>query len=321
MTKTAITMSTSRPSALNPIAEEPYLLCWNCSSMLAPLSALSTIACPLCKAVTPFEDGIWRTLSPQHAASFERFITDYEFIRSAEGRGSPDAAYYRTLPLAPASHPLAAQWKIRARTFQYLTRHVLPHAPQKVLDLGAGNAWLSHRLALLGHHPVAVDLLTNAQDGLGAAAHYPVSFPRVQAALDHLPFPNASFGLAIFNASFHYAEDLRRTLAEALRCTCPGGLIVIADTPWYAQESSGLRMVEEKHRHFLATYGFSSNALHSQEFLTPDRLATLAKDLHLTWSIHKPSYGLAWSLRPLRASLKGQRPPSQFHVFVAEVPA
>jgi hypothetical protein len=41
-------------------------------------------------------------------------------------------------------------------------------------------------------HPIAVDLLTNDQDGLGAAEHFkqrlPLSFPRFQAELDNLPF-------------------------------------------------------------------------------------------------------------------------------------
>ena len=39
----------------------------------------------------------------------------------------------------------------------------------RILDLGAGNGWMSYRLALQGHLPIAVDLLTNDRDGLGAA--------------------------------------------------------------------------------------------------------------------------------------------------------
>ena len=314
-------MTLTTPTPGTALSTQPQLLCWRCSSLLGELSHPSTFTCSVCKADTALEDGIWRTLSPSQAALFHHFVADYEFIRSAEGRGSPDPFYYRSLPFASIAHPLAAQWKVRASTFLYFTRNILPGAPQTILDLGAGNAWLSHRLALLGHKPVAVDLLTNPQDGLAASANFPVSFPLVQAALDQLPFPNASFDLSIFNASFHYAEDYQRTLAEALRCTRPGGLIVIADTPWYSKDSDGLRMVEEKHTRFLATYGFASNALASQEFLTPTRLSNLAETFKLTWQVHKPFYGFAWSLRPLRAFLKHQRTPSRFHLFVAEVPA
>jgi SAM-dependent methyltransferase len=143
-------------------------------------------------------------------------------------------------------------------------------------------------------------------------------FPRVQADLNHLPFASSSFDIAIFNASFHYSEDFAATLAEALRCVRPGSSIVIADTPWYRKERSGLDMVAEKHAHFLNAYGFASNSLRSQEFLTTERLHTLAHAFGLRWRVLKPWYGLHWALRPLRARLRGRRVPSKFHVFVAE---
>ena len=68
------------------------------------------------------------------------------------------------------------QWAIRARTFRYIERKILPgiitlaQPALRVLDLGAGNGWMSYRLAKQGHAPVAVDLITNDQDGLEAAS-------------------------------------------------------------------------------------------------------------------------------------------------------
>jgi SAM-dependent methyltransferase len=262
---------------------------------------------------------------------FERFIAQYEYIRASEQRGSPDSAYYLALPFADLSGRLGDQWKIRAITFQHIVREiVVPLAarlgrPLNILDLGAGNGWLSYRLSTLGHRPVAVDLLTNDRDGLGAAPHYaahlPHLFPRVQADLDHLPFASASFDLALFNASFHYSEDFSASLGEALRCVRRGAPVVIADTPWYREERSGLEMVQEKRAHFLKTYGFASDALESQEFLTPDRLETLARELSVQWRVLKPWYGLHWALRPLRAKLQGRRTPSKFRIFVAKCTA
>jgi SAM-dependent methyltransferase len=197
--------------------------------------------------------------------------------------------------------------------------------PLRILDLGAGNGWLSYRLALLGHLPVAVDLLTNDQDGLGAAIHFSSRvrplFPRVQAALDRLPFASSTFDLVVFNASFHYSEDYQCTFAEALRCTRPGGTIVIADTPWYAKEESGQEMVQEKHKRFVAAYGFPSNSISSLEYLTPDRLQRLQNAFNLEWKSIKPFYGIRWTLRPFLAKLKGRRRPSQFRLYVARVKA
>jgi hypothetical protein len=40
----------------------------------------------------------------------------------------------------------------------------------RLVDLGAGNAWLCHRLALAGHRCAAVDIHADDVDELGAAA-------------------------------------------------------------------------------------------------------------------------------------------------------
>lgn len=315
---------------------EPQLLCWSCGSAVATLTSdddehVSHHHCRHCGAITIRCGGIWRCLSPRQVAQYGRFIREYESIREAEGRGSSSPAYYRALPYQDLTGRMSSQWKIRARTFDSFQRHILAPrarssgAPLRILDLGAGNCWLSYRLALLGHAPVAVDLLTNMRDGLGAgvnyAGHLPRIFPRVQVALENLPFPSGDFDLAIFNASFHYAQDYRRTLGEALRCLRPGGNVVIADTPWYAREESGDAMVEEKRARFQQLYGFRSTSIPSLEFLTPERLDSLASHFHLQWHTIAPFYGARWALRPLLAQLRGRRTPSQFRICAAEVSA
>ncbi|MGC1363391.1 MAG: class I SAM-dependent methyltransferase, partial [Silvibacterium sp.] len=277
-------------------AEErrPYravtLLCWQCGASLADMTPETRTgsgigACPSCTTTTQYREGIWRALSPERINHFRKFIAEYELIRAAEGRGSTQPEYYLRLPFKDISGRNSEQWAIRARTFRAMEQSIvaplaeLNQRPLRILDLGAGNGWMSYRLALRGHLPVAVDLLTNDWDGLGAAAHYNTHtsplFPRVQADLDRLPFASFIFDLVIFNASFHYSVNYERTFAEALRCTRPGGSIVIADTPWYAGEESGKRMVEEKRKRFFATYGFASDSISSLEYLTPDRLHRL----------------------------------------------
>jgi SAM-dependent methyltransferase len=312
------------------------LLCWQCGASLAEMTAETrtssgTRVCLRCTATTQYRDGIWCALSPQRINHFRKFIAEYELIRAAEGRGSTHSEYYLSLPFKDISGRNNNQWAIRARTFRTIEQSILaPLAqfnkrPLRILDLGAGNGWMGYRLALRGHLPVAVDLLTNDRDGLGAALHYNTHlhplFPRVQAELDRLPFASSIFDLVIFNASFHYSVKYERTFAEALRCTRAGGSIVIADTPWYAEEESGRRMVGEKHKRFFASYGFASNSIASLEYLTPDRLRRLQKAFNLEWNEMKPFYGIRWALRPLRAKLAGRRPPSQFRIYAARVSA
>jgi len=312
------------------------LSCWQCGASLADMAPATRTGsgervCPCCTAITEYQDGIWLSLSPEQTDHFRRFISEYESIRAAEGRGSAESEFYLNLPYKDISGRNSDQWAIRARTFRTMEREILTplarrhQRPLRILDVGAGNCWLSYRLALLGHLPVAVDLLINDQDVLGAAIHFnshvrPL-FPRVQAALDRLPFAISIFDLVIFNASFHYSEDYRRTFAEAFRCTRPHGAIVIADTPWYAKEESGEEMVEEKHKRFTARYGFPSNSISSLEYLTADRLHRLQNEFRLEWKTIRPFYGIRWSLRPFLAKLKGRRHPSQFRIYVASVNA
>jgi SAM-dependent methyltransferase len=280
---------------------------------------------------TQYRNGIWRALSPERVDHFRKFIAEYELIRAAEGRGSTQPEYYLNLPFKDISGRNCDQWTIRVLTFRAMQRSIVAplvrrtECALRILDLGAGNGWLSYRLALQGHLPIAVDLLTNDRDGLGAAVHYNAHihplFPRVQAELERLPFASSVFDLVIFNASFHYSVNYERTFAEAVRCTCPGGSVVIADTPWYAEEESGRKMVEEKHKHLFETYGFASDSIASLEYLTPDRLQQLGNAFNLKWSYLRPFYGIRWALRPLRAKFAGRRPPSQFRIYEARVGA
>ncbi len=290
-----------------------------------PLTNSPLIACRSCGFVLSNDEGIWRALAPQREAKFQRFMHEYETVRLREGRGSGGGHYYLALPFKDVSGCNSWQWRIRARTFRFVTQRILPVLEYRtpggldVLDVGAGNGWLSYRLALRGHRPVAVDLLANHFDGLGAARHYlPFlrrKFPRFQAEMDRLPFASRQFDLAIFNASFHYSEDFDRTLEECLRCLRRPGHILILDSPFYFREESGEKMVRERKAAFEKHYGFKSDSIPSREFLTPSVVAGLARRHGITWEQLTPWYGLGWSLRPLRARLLRRREPAKFHVF------
>ena len=154
------------------------------------------------------------------AATRQRFLDDYIKIRHAEGRGSQDSEYYLALPYRDITGRLQDQWTIRAKSYRYLESRVLPsiekHAgrPLRIADLGAGNCWLSYRLALRGHQPIAIDILGDPLDGLAAGRHYQkhAVFPRINAEFDNLPLAAGSLDAAIYNASIHYSTDYRRTL-------------------------------------------------------------------------------------------------------------
>jgi SAM-dependent methyltransferase len=253
-----------------------------------------------------------------------RFLDDYRTIRHAEERGSDDPAYYLGLPYEDLTGKNSEQWRIRGRSYRYFEQTILPHfearvgRPLDILDLGAGNCWMSYRLSLRTHKPVALDIFTDSRDGLLASRHYPEPFPVLEARFDQLPFPKHRFDLAIFNASIHYSYDYHATLREVRRCLRPEGCVVIMDSPVYRLPEHGEMMRAERRARFQRQYGFPSDALQSREYLDEPTLEVLARDLGIAWRIYRVWYGWRWFLRPWKARIRSSRPPSRFMILTGE---
>src|SRR5579859_19790 len=285
--------------------------------------------------------------------SLARFACEYRTVRRAEGWGSQDGAYYRALPFQDLTGRFPGIWRIRARSYQtFITRVLEPleherpssagngdlsRSPRRgnsangvpnrcaeqtarrslsILDIGAGCGWLAFRLAERGHHVIAIDLLDDPLDGLGATRHYPTNFAAVRAEYDRLPLGRAQIDLAVFNASLHYSTDYTATLRETLRVLREQGTLVILDSPTYHDPTSGARMVQERRERFLATYGFASDALPSEHFLTLARLDALAADLGLAWQLHSPGLDFRSALGRAIGGLRARREPARFPVIV-----
>ena len=320
-------------AAAEPLPRRQFQLkCPVCSRNVGAIDALDASAaatCPACRFTFLNREGIWRALAPNRKERFRQFSEEYGTVRAREGRGSSGADFYLSLPYEDTTGKNSWQWKIRGRSFRFFESRILPQAEYgegrglDVLDLGAGNCWMSYRLALRGHRPVSVDLIDNLEDGLGAACHYlahlPNPFVRFQAEMDRLPFQDGQFDLAIFNASFHYSEDYHRTLSEALRCLRRPGYLAILDSPVYWREESGRQMVEERKAAFAERFGFASDSVPSREFITGNTLDDLGRTFQLSWNIAKPWYGAGWKLRPLRARLLRRREPAKFFIVWAMV--
>lgn len=261
--------------------------------------------------------------------ALEEFRRDYGAHRAAEGRGHEGGELLQLPYLRSGS--LGRQWQVRARTFDALLRRVVrPMAhpagrPLRILDLGAGNGWLSSRLAREGHACTAIDIRDDAVDGLGAAAplQREAPFECLVASFEDLPLPSDSADLAVFNASLHYATDLQAVLAEAARVVRPGGTIAILDSPFYARSRDGEAMVAEKHATARARFGERAGSLLALpfiEYLTRQRLDEASAGLGLAWRRRRVRYPLWYELRPLVARLRRRRAPSRFDLWTAELP-
>src|SRR5438093_8459185 len=99
-----------------------------------------------------------------------QFTREYTTVRRAEGWGSADRAYYQALPFVDLTGRFPAIWRIRARSYATFVSQVVEPMERRgtlrILDLGAGNGWLSNRLTQRGYSVTAIDLLDASLDGL-----------------------------------------------------------------------------------------------------------------------------------------------------------
>lgn len=278
------------------------------------------MACVRCGARFEHRGGIYRFLSPRRAEAADPFQRQYRAVREREGYSSPAAEYYRRLPEVARGDPHAAEWRIRRESFTNLQWHAMPAVSDSrghVLDLGAGNGWLSHRLASAGHRVAAVDRLDDQADGLGACRHYSTSFAAVQADFDALPFEPSQFDLVVFNGSLHYSADPVATLAEARRMLAPLGAIAVMDSPMFAREHEGHAMVAEQLRQIEATSGTGAAIRPGIGFLTFDALERSVRSLGLRSRFFESHGPMLWRLRRFLSQRKLGRSPAAFGVWVA----
>jgi len=310
-------------SAFTLVAHAPGGLALACPRCRRPLSPTADLArCPECALRFTRERGVWRFLPPERELDLRRFIAEYRAVRRGEGWGSAGPAYYLALPFRDLSGRFEEIWRIRAASFSTLLRRVVVplererQRPLTALDLGAGNGWLSHRLAELGHSLAAVDLSDDPRDGLGAHTWYPTRFTPVLADFDHLPFVADQADLAVFNASLHYSPDVRRTLAEAFRVLREDGVVAVVDTPVYRDPRSGARMVLEQQRRFRDVHGVSGTGGAGEGFLLYRRVRELAATLGLRAKLLRPVRWWPMRGRALLAGARGRRETATFPVVV-----
>src|SRR5438132_5588433 len=292
----------------------PAFICRQCASPLTA-SPGSAPTCRACGAEIPQRDGIYRLLKPTRLEEIEPFLAQYRRIRGDDGYRQHGTAYYRSLPRVDVRDPQATTWRVRQESFRNLGRVLRRFGgrPLRILDLGAGSGWLSARLSEVGHSCVAVDWLDDVEDGLGAIRYYLFPFPCVQADFDDLPIAPGQFDVAIFNASLHYSNDPAHTLRQARAMLAPGGTLAVMDSPVFATDDAGRRMLDAQHIGFQATGGQTVRC--GVGYLTGSGLRRAARDAGLRLSWIPSRGGVRWAVKRRIAGFKQHRTPARFGIW------
>jgi SAM-dependent methyltransferase len=193
-------------------------------------------------------------LRPEFAARLEAFLTPFTALREAEGKRRRETSAYPALPYGPAAAGDAG-WRLEWRLRQYdlaLARRLAPAGRAlRVLDVGAWNGWLSHRLAKLGHRVTAVDYFVDEHDGLRARRHYPSEWQAVQMDLEDLSLLGETYDLVIVNRCLAFFADPAGYAAHARERVSPSGRMLITGLLFFRDvraKQEGVRALQAQYR-------------------------------------------------------------------------
>lgn len=184
----------------------------------------------------------------------------YLRLREKEGRLYADEIV-ASLPLIPAGHRFAAEWRARARSASRLTRYLSARPdPLSILELGCGNGWLSNLLSKTGHVVLGMD--QNRHELKQAARVYQgnshLSF--LESDIFSAPFLSACFDVIILASVLQYFEDLTALISVLSNYLRPTGEIHILDTPLYLDDE--LEMASRRTERYYSSLGFPEMTSH-----------------------------------------------------------
>lgn len=196
------------------------MLCPSCREPLDP----ERLRCPSGHEF-PVVDGVLRLVEPEFAARLRRFLDGFRALRETDGRRIHDPSVYPKLPFANelSGDP---EWRMRGYDLAVIRRLIAGRGPLAVLDVGAYNGWLSHRLAADGHRVTAVEHFDDHLDGIGAHRFYPTRWRPIQLDLRDLEVLQERFDLVVLNRCVQFFADPPALAVQAAARVADGGTLV-----------------------------------------------------------------------------------------------
>jgi SAM-dependent methyltransferase len=295
------------------------LICPSCHGDLAWSGAGA--ACDAEELAFPLRSGVVDLVLHAARDRVARFLSRYLAVRHAERWTADDLEALLALPYEDRTGQRAWMWSVRARGLEALERLIVARfgaRPLRVVERGAGVAWLSYRLALGGHDVLATDVNLDSRDGLGAARHYVaagVALARCGAEAEHLPLAAGSVDVVVDAASFHYSTQ-PASIREAARVLAPGGMLAIVDSPVYSSRPAGEAMLAEWRDRITA----EGREAAPSGYLVRDEIVALLADAGLEPALEEHWMGWHWTANYWRHRLLGPREPARLPIVAGYTP-
>ena len=308
------------------------LLCPECGA--AAFSMGTDVLCPAEARCVSGRDGVLTLMRAERKVALAPFLEAYRRVRRSEGWGG-DVAYYRGLPFASGGRHRAV-WRLRARSYRAALHAIARRYPDakraderdkvalRMLELGAGNAWFSWRMAGRGHYVLATDISLDEEDGLGALARY--ARPKTElhsrltaarAEIEELPLEDSQFDVVVANGALHYALNVARAIEEARRVLRAGGIFLVLDSPVYDAHETGRAMVRRRENDHRARLGVLPTES-TMGYLVASEFCSELESAGFLVETFQPFEGLRRRLRRTYCALRRLDLPARFPLFVSE---
>lgn len=211
----------------------------------------------VCRTGHRFEtrNGVLSLLEPDFARRLDEFTRALSRVREAQGRRLTDPTAFEQLPFGDRTRG-NFQWRLRQYDLAVLERLIDPRRQRTVLDVGAWNGWLSHRLARRGFEVTAIDYFVDPFDGLEARRFYSTAWQAIQMNIADLRVLDGAFDVVVLNRCVQFAPDPRRFVADALAGVVPGGFLVLTGMEIFRDPSAKARRVEAELQEHRQRHGF-----------------------------------------------------------------
>jgi FkbM family methyltransferase len=190
-----------------------------------------SLVCARCGARYEFEYGIPLLYKDDALwAPKRREAAGWVSLWKELGHYQADSPLIMDLPFLPDE-----PWATVARFFKAALPEMNLRGDERVLDIGAGQAWAAQRFAERGCHAVAIDVCADPLFGLGRAwermERAGVCFDLAVGDGEQLPFQAGTFDWVFASASLHHFDHLDRLFRNIFRVLRPGGRLIAIGEP------------------------------------------------------------------------------------------